>query len=135
MNEQQFKTWLDLYAEAFERKEADAAARLFTSDATYQWGPFGELLHGPSEIRAKWAAAMDRSGQATCEFEILAITEPLSFARWLASYTYAAEQRRVHYDGVFAVQLTPAGLCSEFREWWNTREEALESRGHDDVSD
>src|SRR5438874_6603919 len=100
MTESQFTDWLDLYAQAFEGEDADAAARLFTADATYQWGPFGDLLHGPREIRDKWAAAMDRSGSATCRFEILAVTDHLSLARWFGSYTYPAEQRRVHYDGV-----------------------------------
>ena len=54
--------------------------------------PFGKLLRGPQEIRAKWAAAMDRSGHATCDFEILAVTGQVSFARWIASYTYPAER-------------------------------------------
>ena len=135
MSEQQFRAWLDLYAEAFEAEDADAAAHLFTPDATYQWGPFGALLRGPEEIRARWAAALDRTGHATCDFEILAVTEQLSIARWLASYTYPAEQRRVRYDGVFAVHLTPAGLCSDFREWWNTREDILVPGVDDDGSD
>jgi SnoaL-like domain len=88
-------------------------------------GAFGELLRGPQEIRAKWAASMDQSGQSTCEFEILAITDGLGFVRWLASYTYPAKRQRVRYDGVFVVRLTSEDLCSEFREWWNTQSEAL----------
>ena len=68
MTESDLQAWLDRYADAFVREDADAAARLFTADAIYQWGPFGELLRGPHEIRAKWAAAMDQTGQATCDW-------------------------------------------------------------------
>ena len=125
MTSSDLQAWLDRYADAFVREEPDAAARLFTATATYQWGPFGGLLRGPDEIRAKWASAMDQSGPATCDFEILAVTEELGFARWLATYTYPAKRQRVRYDGVFVVRLTPDHLCSEFREWWNTHEEEM----------
>jgi len=53
------------------------------------------------------------------------VTDDIGFARWLASYTYPSERRRIRHDGVFAVRLTSDALCSEFREWWNTREEAF----------
>ena len=88
MNRSDLQAWLERYADAFVREDPDAAARLFSADATYQWGHFGELLRAPQEIRAKWAAAIDPSGQANCEFEILAIGDGLAFARWIASYTY-----------------------------------------------
>ena len=125
MIESELQAWLDRYADAFVREDADAAARLFSADETYQWGPFGELLYGPEEIRAKWAAATGSGGRPTCEFEILGITDDYGFARWIASYTYPAEGRRTRYDGVFLVRLATSEHCSEFREWWNSLEETL----------
>ena len=117
---------MDAYGRAYEGRDPDAAARLFTDDATYQWGPFGDLLRGPDEIRAKWAGAVGDEGELAFRFgyEVLAVTDELGVARWIASADVPAEGRRVHYDGVFAVALRD-GLCSEFREWWNSSETTL----------
>jgi hypothetical protein len=32
----------------------------------------------------------------------------------------------MHFDGVFAVALRDDGLCSGFREWWNSSESPLD---------
>ena len=47
MNEPGFRAWMDSYGVAFSSQDADAAAALFTKDATYEWGPFGELPSKP----------------------------------------------------------------------------------------
>ena len=112
---------MDAYRVAFARQDADAAAALFTDDATYEWGPFGELLRGPDEIRARWTEAADASA-ASFDYEVIAVTEEVGVARWLATHTYPDKLMR--YDGIFAVKLDD-GLCREFREWWNVREEKL----------
>ena len=70
---------MDAYGVAFARQDADAAAALFTDDATYEWGPFGELLRGPDEIRARWTEAADASA-ATFDYEVIAVTFAASSA-------------------------------------------------------
>jgi FMN phosphatase YigB (HAD superfamily) len=49
------------------------------------------------------------------------VTGELGIARWLASADVPVRHRRFVYDGIFAVALRD-GLCTEFREWWNTSE-------------
>jgi hypothetical protein len=123
-----FEGWMDVYGRAFEGRDADLALRLFSPHATYQWGPFGDLLHGPQEIRDCWAIATGDPDETDFRFdyEILAVTEEIGIARWMASAARPAQGRRLHYDGVFAVALGADGLCDEFREWWNTRETPLD---------
>jgi len=123
IDETAFRDWLDAYKRAYEGRDAEAAARLFTPDATYRWGPFGDLLHGPDEIRERWASAVGDADETgfTFGYEILAVTPELGIARWLASADAPVERRRVLYDGIFAVALRD-GLCREFREWWNAEE-------------
>jgi ketosteroid isomerase-like protein len=127
VNEEGFRTWLDAYEQAYEARDPDAAAKLFSEDATYQWGPFGELLRGPEEIRERWARAVGDAREKDFQFdyEVLGITDALGFARWTASADVPDKGRRFLFDGVFAVGLR-GELCHEFREWWNTREEPLE---------
>ena len=126
MTEEQFKSWLEAYERAFERQDPDAAASLFTHDATYQWGPFGELLRGPDEIRAKWTASAEpEDSNVRCDLEILLVTPGLGVARWIASHERRDEGKIIRYDGIFLVSLTDEGLCDSFREWWNTREDPV----------
>jgi hypothetical protein len=103
--------------------DADAAAALFADDATYQWGPFGNLLRGPDAIRRKWAESMDSGAEERFEYELLAVTEEIGIARWIASSHLPAHPNVTHYDGIFAVRLSPDTLCTEFREWWNSQEQ------------
>jgi ketosteroid isomerase-like protein len=122
-----FKKWMDAYSRAYEERDPDAAARLFTDDATYQWGPFGDLLRGPEAIRERWATAVgdDRETDFRFAYEVLAVTDELGIARWMASASVSSEQRRLLYEGIFAVALGEDDLCREFREWWNTDEVPL----------
>jgi ketosteroid isomerase-like protein len=126
MHELGFREWMDGYKRAYEGRDPDAAAALFTDDATYQWGPFGELLHGPQAIRDRWAigAGDDRETEFRFDYEVLAVTEEIGIARWMASADFPADGRRLLFDGVFAVILR-GELCSGFREWWNTDEVPL----------
>lgn len=126
MDEERFRTWLDAYKQAYEARDPEAAAKLFSRDATYQWGPFGELLRGPDEIRERWARAVGDARESSFRFdyEVLGITESLGFARWTASADVPEKRRRFLFDGVFAVSLR-GSLCRELREWWNTHEEPL----------
>jgi hypothetical protein len=126
MDEAGFRAWMDAYKRAYEGRDPDAAASLFTGDATYQWGPFGDLLEGPAAIRDRWAKAVldDRETDYRFDYELLAVTDELGIARWMASADVPDEGRRLLYDGVFAVALSD-GLCTEFREWWNASEEPL----------
>jgi hypothetical protein len=52
---------MDAYQRAYESRDADAAARLFSDDATYQWGPFG------------------------LDYDVLAVTDEIGIARWRAN--------------------------------------------------
>ena len=88
-------------------------------------GPFGELLVGPAEIRRKWDEHQDAEEIAEMTYEVIAVTPEVGVARWIASHTNERERRRQRMDGVFVVTLTADGLCDSFREWWNTRDEAL----------
>jgi hypothetical protein len=119
---------MDAYKRAFEEQDAEAAAKLFSDDATYQWGPFGDLLRGPDEIREKWASGVGDPGEIEFrfEYEVLAVTDELAVARWMASADVIPARRRTLYDGVFAVAMRDE-LCSEFREWWNSSEAPLDS--------
>jgi uncharacterized protein (TIGR02246 family) len=127
VTEEQLRAWMDAYRVAFEQQDGDAAAGLFTPEGTYQWGPFGDSLRGRDEIRAKWDDASNPpASKVTFDYEVIAVTQNVGVTRWLATHSYAGEGKRFRYDGIFEVELNGDGLCTSFREWWNSREEPLE---------
>jgi hypothetical protein len=73
MDVQAMTAWLTALGDAWERRNADAAAALFAPGATFQPSPFGELLRGRSRITAHWAEVL--SGQQAIRFrgEILGV--------------------------------------------------------------
>ena len=117
MTEAELDRWMSAYGEAYAARDPAAGAALFAPEATYQWGPFGPLLRGPEAIREEWSRGVERigPGEVTFRHEIVACTEDVGVARWLASLP------GLEIDGIFAVRLGDDGLCREFREWWNSR--------------
>jgi hypothetical protein len=99
---------MDAYTAAFNAQDSEAASRLFTDDGTYKWDEHQD----PEEV-------------AEMSYEVIAVTPEVGVARWIASHTNEREWQRHRMDGVFVVTLTADGLCDSFREWWNTRDEAL----------
>jgi hypothetical protein len=112
--------WLDTYGRAWERKDVDAFVACFTPGADYFWGPW-EPLRGHDQIRARTEEAV--AGQQAVRFghESLAITpDGRGLARWWVSLDIAGGAV-VELEGIFLVTLDDAGLCTDFREWWNDR--------------
>ena len=116
---------MDAYTVAFNTQDSADAAKLFTEDGSYQWGPFGDTLVGPDAIRRAWDEHQSPDEVAEMTYEVLAVAPDVGVARWIASHTNEREGRRFRYDGVFVITLTEGGLCDSFREWWDSREEAL----------
>ena len=125
MTFEHFSSWLDAYGQAWERRDADAAASLFTKEATYQWGPFEDPLRGRDAIRERWASAVAAQAEVSFGYEPLALSDDRGFARWWVSFAVPVARQRVRLEGIFEVALDEHGSCHAFREWWNAEEEPL----------
>jgi SnoaL-like domain len=110
--------WLARYGRAWENADPDAAAALFTEDATYRETPFDEVLTGRDAIRRYWQEIPDTQRDISFGWEVVA-TEPV-VVRWRASYLRLRDRRRITLDGVFLLEFDdPSGLCRRLREWWH----------------
>ncbi len=117
MDWESFEGWLDVLGRAWEDRDPEAAARLFTGDATYHETPFDEPIRGYEGILEYWSE-VPRSQQDI----LLAVTEETGIARWRSAFTRLPSNVPVELDGIFLVELNDDGLCTEFREWWHRRE-------------
>jgi hypothetical protein len=122
MDARTFEEWLDALRRAWEGRDPDAAARLFTEDATYQETPFDEPMRGRAAIRAYWEAVPTCQRQIKFDSDVLAFTpDGGGLARWRASFVRFPSGVPVELDGILLVRLV-GGQCADFREWWHSRE-------------
>jgi hypothetical protein len=120
--------WLDAYGRAWEERDAEAAALLFTEDALYQWGPFGRRLRGRVMIREAWAEAVEGWENIDFGYEVLTASARGGIARWWCSGDHPERGVRSRDEGIFRLAFDEGGLCRNFEEWFNTVEESLD--GH-----
>ena len=111
--------WLSAYRRAWEERDPDAAAALFTEDGSYAWGPFEEPIRGRRVIWERWAEVTRHQRDVHFGSEMLGVVEAGAVARWWCSFAVA--DVLVELEGIFLIALTEDGECREFREWWNER--------------
>ena len=113
--------WLKDYEQAWELRDADRAAALFTEDARYHEMPFDPPKLGRKGIRDYWTTVTADQRNVDFKFEIVAVNGQTGVARWSASLISASSGVRVELDGAFVLTFDAGGLCSELREWWHVR--------------
>ena len=115
--------WLDAYGKAWESRDPDAAASLFTEDALYQWGPFGRRLRGRIMIREAWAEAIEDQDNVSFGYEVLSATARGGMVRWWSSADVPSRKARSKDEGIFRLAFDDSGLCTSLEEWFNSKEE------------
>jgi len=117
-----FKSWLDAYGRAWESRDPQAAAKLFTEDGTYQVTPFLEPMRGRQAILAYWSQVAETEEGIRFGYEILAVTPEIGVARWWASFVRVPPGLQTKLDGIFLISLDADCRCKSLREWWHKQQ-------------
>lgn len=118
--------WIDGYIRAWEQRDADAAAELFTQDAVYRDHPFGEQHTGRDGVRSYWSGVTASQEEVQVRFgdAIVAADGRHAAAEfWVNMLNGGAE---VTLAGIVYLRFAPDGLCEELREAWNFGEGRIE---------
>ena len=115
------EAWLRGYETAWEDLDADAAARLFTSDALYFETPWSEPFEGRDGIAEYWTGVTADQRNVDFEFDVIAINGSTAVARWNARFELASTGAELALDGVFVLEFADGDAVSELREWWVLR--------------
>lgn len=126
LDRDRLEQWLADYGSAWETKDAEAAAALFTADARYYETPYAEPFVGPEGIGEYWAEVTANQRDIEFRSEVLAVDGDVGVARWNAVFAAGPEDARIELDGVFVLEFDGSGLCRELREWWHMREPPAE---------
>lgn len=117
-----FDSWLHAYGRAWETKDPEAAAELFSEDASYRETPFEEPARGRGAIAEYWSSVTSGQEGVRFDYEVLAVEGDVGIARWWASFGSLRLGTPVELDGIFVVRMDAEGeRCEEFREWWHLR--------------
>jgi ketosteroid isomerase-like protein len=113
--------WLDAYGEAWESRDADKAATLFSSDSTYQVTPYEEPHRGPDGVRQYWAGVTENQRNVQFEHEPLSINGNTGIAHWSAQFDIDPDGPHLELNGIFVLKFDQDGKCSQLREWWHLK--------------
>jgi hypothetical protein len=115
------EAWLARYEQAWERRDPDLAAALFTESAPYHETPFDAPKAGSSGVREYWTTVTADQRDVDFKSKVVAVAGNTGVARWSATFRSAASGARIELDGVFVLAFAEDGRCSELREWWHVR--------------
>jgi limonene-1,2-epoxide hydrolase len=114
------RDFLVKYKKAWENRDADLAAGLFTRDARYKENPFAEPIVGREAIHDYWKAATER--QEDIHFNVSSSFHVgyIVVAEWTCSYRDRASGARRELAGMFFADFYGKQVRA-FREYWQSR--------------
>lgn len=119
INELVLMRWLDSYGAAWESGDADAAAALFGTNASYRETPYADPVVGRDAIRDHWAGVRAAHSDVEFESEILSVSGMTAVARWSASFQSGGQPGEL--SGVFVLDFAADGTVGSLREWRQAR--------------
>jgi len=130
MTEPEVQRWLDLYRDAWIRRDPELIAPLFAETATYRNGPFDDPCHGIEAIRAFWFDWRSRPiRDLTFQAQVGLVSGTEGVAGWQGSYMRKEpvfKRKRadqpIRLDGVARLRLLAGSeglLCTTLDAWWH----------------
>jgi nuclear transport factor 2 (NTF2) superfamily protein len=123
MKHQDFDLWLTRYKGAWEARDPQAVALLFTEDAHYYETPFSAPLSNRADIYEYWSNIPRNQKNIHFTYQILAMENNVGIARWQTSLERMPSLKTVALDGILQATFDATGLCQLFEEWWHRLEE------------
>lgn len=116
----QGKKFLAAYKEAWETRNPELAANLFTRDAHYWENPFGKEIVGRDAICTYWKKATDPQEDIHFSVHNIFHTRYTLIAEWACTYTHHPSGERRELAGVLLADFY-GGQVRNFREYWHRR--------------
>lgn len=117
MATEQIQAWLDRYGRAWEERDADAAAALFTADAVYREQPYDEPYRGREGVHAYWSRVTTTQSDIRFRAGRAVGSGAHAAAEWWV--TLRNEGADVTLAGEFFLVFDESGLVRELREYWH----------------
>ena len=111
-----YADWLERYRRAWIERDADAASRLFTEDATYREKPFAAPFVGRAAIRDYWASVTASQTSVGLRYGRPVVDGRRLAVEWWANLETTGGP--ITLAGEFLLTFVETGECRELREYW-----------------
>jgi limonene-1,2-epoxide hydrolase len=109
--------WIEGYRLAWEHRDADAAAQLFTADATYRSNIFEEPYVGREGVADYWRSATASQSEVRVRMgRPFADGSRVAVEFWT---TMEVEGEDTTLSGCLLLDFDDDGLCRRLREYWH----------------
>lgn len=115
------KNFLATYKKAWETRNADLAATLFTRDARYLESPFDEAVVGREAIRAYWKKATASQEHIRFQVRNSFCAGYTLVVEWTCRYRYRPSGERRELAGILLADFYGKQVRT-FREYWLRRQ-------------
>lgn len=120
--------WLEGYKSAWEDRDPDAAAALFTPDALYREQPYQASFEGREGVRSYWAEVTATQSGVQFRYGTPIVTADHTVVEWWVTMQNGGAD--VTLAGIFLLRFDNGGLCSDLIEYWHFSEGQLEPYPH-----
>jgi ketosteroid isomerase-like protein len=114
--EHDYADWLARYRRAWIERDADAASRLFTEDATYREQPFQAPFVGRTAVREYWSKVTASQSNIELRYGKSIVDGRHLAVEWWANLQ--ADGAPLTLAGEFLLRFAETGECRELREYW-----------------
>ncbi|HSO49792.1 MAG TPA: nuclear transport factor 2 family protein [Acidimicrobiia bacterium] len=109
--------WIESYRRAWEERDAEAAAALFTPDATYRSNIFEDPHRGKEGVRAYWESVTSTQSDARVRMgRPFADGDRVALEFWT---NMKVEGEDVTLPGCLLLDFDDDGQCRQLREYWH----------------
>jgi ketosteroid isomerase-like protein len=118
--------WIAAYGRAWEERDADAAAEIFTPDALYRSNPYAPAHEGRDGVHAYWSDATQTQADVTVRWGVPIVSADAGRAAvefWVTMENGGAD---VTLTGILYLLFAEDGRCRELREAWHFETGTLE---------
>ena len=110
-------SWLEGYRVAWERKDTDAAAALFTEDATYRANIFEEPFEGREGVRRYWQQVTSTQEDVRVRIGTPFVDGDRVAAEFWTTMRNGGDE--ITLPGCLLLHFGDDGLCRALREYWH----------------
>jgi limonene-1,2-epoxide hydrolase len=108
--------WVEAYRRAWEERDAEAAAALFTEGSEYRTRPFEEPHRGQEGVRAYWQEVTASQAEVRVRMgRPFAAGERVTVEFWT---TLSSDGAELTITGCLLLRFAPDGRCERLREYW-----------------
>jgi SnoaL-like domain len=115
----QIDEWIAAYGRAWEERDAEAAAALFSDDSIYRDHPLGPPHLGADGVRKYWSDVTATQAGVTVRFgtPVVSPGERRAAVEFWVNMENAGSE--VTLTGILMLRFEPGGRCEELREAWH----------------